>query len=81
MTRTLEARMADADVDPEKLAIAYNNLGNLRYNQGLHGEAEDAHRKALHIRSRILGEDDEDTAISMNNLGAALQGQQVWSSG
>ncbi|REJ84956.1 MAG: hypothetical protein DWQ36_18750 [Acidobacteria bacterium] len=70
----LEGRLADPDVHPERLALAYSHLGNLRWAQDRFEAAEVHHREALRIRE----ENDVPAgaiAESANNLGVLLNSQ------
>ncbi|MEM7049493.1 MAG: serine/threonine-protein kinase [Acidobacteriota bacterium] len=73
----LTARQADPDVDPELLARAYSNLGNLYWSAERFEEAERIHRSGLAVRERNTRrlrtpEARMDEAYSANNLAVML---------
>ena len=77
----LAARESDPGVDPELLARALSNLGNLYWSELRYAGAEKPHRRALDPRSvnaHRLGTEQAlaDEAISANNLGAILLSQR-----
>jgi serine/threonine protein kinase/Tfp pilus assembly protein PilF len=62
-------------IDPE-VATTRNELGLvLLYQMGDHAGAEAMFRKALGIRKRALGERDENTLATLNNLALAVHSQ------
>jgi tetratricopeptide (TPR) repeat protein len=63
------------DPDPVALADALNSLGNLRWRQDRHDEAERLHRRALELRRQALGPEAPEVAASHNNLGALYWSQ------
>ncbi|MEM8930296.1 MAG: serine/threonine-protein kinase [Acidobacteriota bacterium] len=58
-----------ADDAPLALADALGSLGNLRWSQNRLDDALALHQRALELRRRHLGSDDEAVAVSHNNLG------------
>jgi len=55
------------------MAISYNNLAELYRDMGNYKESEKFHNKALEIRIKIFGEQNEQTASSYHNLGLLYQ--------
>ena len=47
---------------------ALNNLGRLYEKIGDYAKAEPLHKEALEICQKVLGREDPDTALSLNNL-------------
>ncbi|MEM8997400.1 MAG: tetratricopeptide repeat protein, partial [Acidobacteriota bacterium] len=58
--------------DDELVALTLNNLGNLRWRQGLLTEAEAFHRRALTLRESLPEPDPVRIGDSANNLGVLL---------
>lgn len=48
----------------------YGNIGRLYQSMGLFELSEEMHCKAIAIKTRVLGEDDYETALSMGHLAA-----------
>src|SRR4051812_46651026 len=66
----VEAEQGPGSVETAK---AWQDYGDLLGNQGRKADAAAAIRKALAIRLRVLGENDTDTAYTLNQLGWALE--------
>ena len=45
------------------------------YSQGKYDEAKPMYEESLHIRRKILGDEHQDVALSLNNIAALLQAQ------
>jgi tetratricopeptide (TPR) repeat protein len=55
--------------DELKLSLTLNDLGECCRNVGSLEKAEEAYKQALEIRRRVLSDNHEDTAESINNYG------------
>ncbi|MEO1086621.1 MAG: tetratricopeptide repeat protein, partial [Acidobacteriota bacterium] len=62
----------EAGDDDELEALTLNNLGNLRWRQGLLTDAEAFHRRALALRESLPEPDPVRIGDSANNLGVLL---------
>jgi serine/threonine protein kinase len=58
--------------DPEMQAQMMHTMGEVYYNLGLYKEAESLLRRALDIRTRVLGPGNRDTLSSMGSLSQVL---------
>jgi len=58
--------------DPEMQAQMMHTMGEVYYNLGLYQEAESLLRRALDIRTRVLGPGGRDTLASMGSLSQVL---------
>ncbi|KAK5674032.1 hypothetical protein LTS10_013212 [Elasticomyces elasticus] len=56
-------------------ASLLDRVGRCQASLGLYAAAEIAHRQALSIREKVLGEEHPDTLTSMNNLAGVLGSQ------
>ena len=57
------------------VATAYNNIGNAYHSQGNFAQAMECHKKALHIRRKVFGEEHPDVAMSYGNVGIVYYSQ------
>lgn len=53
-----------------------NNIAVIYEDQGLHSKAEEHHRQALEIKTKLFGPRNTDTLITINNLALSLQSQK-----
>ena len=67
--RVLRQALAQYGKKNDWVAVSYNNIGFVNYNQGLYNQAQTYHQKALEIRKEVLGERHTDVATSYNNIG------------
>src|SRR5215475_4590002 len=58
--------------DPEMQAQMMHTMGEVYYSLGLYKEGESLLRRALEIRTRVLGPDNRDTLSSMGSLSQVL---------
>lgn len=58
--------------DPEMQAQMMHTMGEVYYNLGLYKEAESLLRRALDIRTRVLGPENRDALSSMSSLAQVL---------
>ncbi|MEO1366495.1 MAG: tetratricopeptide repeat protein, partial [Acidobacteriota bacterium] len=75
----LESRHTSTD-DAERarllaLAGALNDYGNVLWQQALFGESERAYRRALELKSDVLGDRHSDVGMTQSNLGVLLREQ------
>jgi tetratricopeptide (TPR) repeat protein/predicted Ser/Thr protein kinase len=75
LVRTTERVGKDLASQPEVEAELRNTIGEVYFALGQFDRAELMHETALHLRSRVLGEDDLATAESLHNLAKALRNQ------
>ncbi|MEM8997158.1 MAG: tetratricopeptide repeat protein, partial [Acidobacteriota bacterium] len=57
------------------LAGALNDYGNVLWQQAFFDEGERAYRRALELKSNLLGENHSDVAMTQSNLGVLLREQ------
>ncbi|PYX53044.1 MAG: hypothetical protein DMG76_27090 [Acidobacteria bacterium] len=50
--------------------MSMNNLANMLFLEGRHGDDEELAREALAIQRRVLGPDHPDTAMSTGRQGS-----------
>ncbi len=58
--------------DPEMQAQMMHHMGEVYYNLGLYKEAESLLRRAMEIRTRVLGPESRETLDSMGSLAQVL---------
>jgi serine/threonine protein kinase len=63
---------ATPNVDPRRVASQLHNLAFLQYKRGKLDEAEASFRKALALREKVMGKDDDLTLLTVQGLGAVL---------
>ncbi|MEM9454510.1 MAG: tetratricopeptide repeat protein [Myxococcota bacterium] len=66
---------AKRSADELELAQSLNNQGGVLTKHGQYAPAQQAHERALEIRTRVLGKDDPVVAISLQNLALVLGAQ------
>jgi tetratricopeptide (TPR) repeat protein len=64
------------DDDPQALAALLHNLGGLEHARGRHARAEPFARRALDLRSRLLGTEHPDVARDLAALAAIVDGRR-----
>ncbi|MBI3846327.1 MAG: serine/threonine protein kinase [Planctomycetes bacterium] len=66
------------DDRPEIEAFVRNTLGRAYYKLGLYEIADPHFRRAVSLRRKSAGDDDAETADSMNDLAATLFAEKKW---
>ncbi|KAI3530692.1 hypothetical protein CABS02_14420 [Colletotrichum abscissum] len=61
--------------DAELLCDLLSSIGRSKDLLGKYNEAEQMHRQALELKEKVLGPENPDTLISMNNLAEVLRSQ------
>ncbi|PYV62017.1 MAG: hypothetical protein DMG97_41475 [Acidobacteria bacterium] len=69
MRETLDIRHRVLGPDHRDTLMSMNNLANMLFLEGRHGDDEELAREALAIQRRVLGPDHPDTAMSTYDLG------------
>jgi tetratricopeptide (TPR) repeat protein/predicted Ser/Thr protein kinase len=73
--RELARGLVEQEGDAAAEALLHNNLGNIFWAQGKHGDAQREYQQALALREKALGPEHPDVAGPRNNLGTVLREQ------
>ena len=73
--RVLRQALAQYGEKNDWVAVSYNNIGRIYYEQCLYTQALEYYQKALEIWKELFGERHSDVATSYNNIGVVYYDQ------